>query len=108
MLLIKKTGCSSPGKVAHPETQAGKVAQPPHHESEPATPLVTSPVAQPSVIATPPAVSMTPPPATPKPVTRQRKPLLLKQLEAYNKPGLTEDTPAMSPHRVTRQSNKSN
>ena len=99
---------SSPGKVAHPETQAGKVAQPAHQESEPATPLVTSPVAQPSVIATPPAVSMTPPPATPKPVTRQRKPLLLKQLEAYNKPGLTEDTPAMSPRRVTRQSNKSN
>ena len=48
-------------------------------------------------------------PVTPQTETPRhpRKPLILKQLESFNKPGLTEDTPTMdgsASRRVTRQS----
>lgn len=61
----------------------------------------------PSVEATPPHEPDTPPPATPN-VSRQRKPLILRQLETYNNPGLTEDpateNSSSTPRRITRQS----
>ena len=50
---------------------------------------------------------VTPQTETPKTSSRPRKPLILKQLESFNKPGLTEDTPTMdssASRRVTRQS----
>lgn len=62
----------------------------------------TSPQPTDNNTATPPVFS-TP---QPKPVSRRKLPLALKQLESYNNPGLSEDTAAPPPGRITRQSNR--
>ena len=89
----RTTGLNSPAKSSaetfcYPEPASNQSAD-------------TSPVATPAV-ATPQGWSPDPVSATPR-----RKPLLLKQLESYNAPGLTEEKGEInSNRRVTRQTNK--